>query len=380
MSFDITQEQQMIEETLERLLADHWDRQKSHDAQALGAMRDAIWAQLGELGLLGALLPESWGGIGGGPGESLVMARVCGRLGADLPLLSSIVLAGGALLDIEAATLPFDPEQVASGRLRLALGVLEPGRRYASDGLTLQADADGDRWLLRGVKQHVLDGASADWLVLAAALGDAPHAPTGLFLVARDHPGLRCTEYPAVGGARLAHVACDRVSLPADALVARGAAASAAIERALQRARFWAAAETLGACEAALNQTIDYLRIREQFGRRLASFQALQHRLADAYSELELLRSQVLGARIALDEDPDGERARRDLAAACAMSAEVGDLIGREAIQLHGAIGMTQELGIGRYLMRVDFLWRLLGDARYQRERLLQVLPELESL
>ncbi|MEZ5653514.1 MAG: acyl-CoA dehydrogenase [Burkholderiaceae bacterium] len=380
MRFESTQEQAMIAETLDRLLNELWDKSRAHEPGARHMMREAVWLRLGELGLLGAVLPERWGGIDGGPGECLAMARVVGRHAADLPVLSGVMMAAGALLELDGSALPFPPEAIGAGSVRLALGVLETERRFATDPRRLRAMADGDGWRLDGAKQHVLDGTDAHWWVVSAAIGDGPVAETGLFIVAADAAGATSTAYPAVGGARLAHLRMDSVRVSGAALLARGAPADDAIERAMRRARFWACGEVLGGCEAALAQTIDYLRIREQFGRTLASFQALQHRLADAHAELELLRSQVLGARLALEEDPAGARSACDLAAACAMAAEVGDLIGREAIQLHGAIGMTQELGVGRYLMRNDFLWRLLGDGQFQRERLLAALPAIEAL
>lgn len=368
----------MIGDSLDRLLTDHWDRHRMADPAPHAAMRSDLWSRLAALGLLGAVLPEGWGGIGGGPGEVLVVARTFGRHGADPALLSGLMLGAGALVDLDDVQWPFDPEAVGNGDLRLALGVFEAGRRYDIAPQALRARPDGESWRLDGAKQHVLDADLADWLVLCAALDDGS-SDDGLFIVPRSSAGLAVRPYPAVGGASLSRVECDELRVAGGALVARGAKARRQLERALARARFWAAAETLGTCEAALAQTVEYLGIREQFGRRLASFQALQHRLADAHAELELLRSLVLGLRLELEAQPDGARAARDLAAAGALAAEIGDLIGREAIQLHGAIGMTQELGVGRTLMRVDFLWRLLGDAREQRDRLFETLPALEA-
>ncbi len=373
MNFETTQEQAMIEDTLDRLLTDHWDMRKAHDPQERDRMRDAVWAQLAATGLLGALLPEQWEGIEGGPREWLAMARTVGRHGADLPLLSSLMLGAGMLLELPAGRRPVAPAAVAGGECRLAAGVLEAGRRYETTPTALRARESDGGWILDGAKHHVLDAGQAHVLLLLAAL-DGTEEPA-LFAVPAGAGGPECREYPAVGGAMLSHVECRELRLSGEALLARGDEARRCVELGMGRARFWACAETLGACEAALSQTIDYLRIREQFGRRLASFQALQHRLADAHAELELLRSLVFGVSDSLGDAPSGARAGRDLAAACALAGEVGDLIGREAIQLHGAIGMTRELGVGRYLMRIDFLWRLLGDGQFQRERLLASLP-----
>lgn len=211
--------------------------------------------------------------------------------------------------------------------------------------------------VVSGRKAHVLDGPLADAFLVPVRHDGA----TAVCLVPREAAGLVATGYEAVDGTPFCQLELDGVRLPAEALLLGGNRAQAALTDAVTLARFGAASEVLGICEAALAETLDYLRLREQFGRRLSSFQALQYRAADLHVEIEMLRSLVLGAANAISASGLGP-ARADVLAAAGYACATGDLVGRETIHLHGAIGMTEDLGIGRFLMRANTLAKVFGD------------------
>ncbi len=375
----------LIADALERLIAGHWQRQRLADPQAVRAMQEPLWAGLGQARLLAPWLPEALGGDGLGVGAMAPMAQAVGRHLVRLPLLGNLVMAGAAL-----SALGVDRVGLGNGQWQLALAVAEPGQSHGSalrQGALCasRATPDARHWRLRGTKAFVIDALAADALLVSVLIDGQESAGPALFLVDRALPGLQITSYPTLEGSELATVSMVDVPCTPQALIASGPMARWALDLAGLQGSMWAAAETLGACDAAFEQTLAYLRVREQFGRPLASFQALQHRAADLFAEIELLRSQCAAATVALAalRDEHGlpaTRARIETAAAAALAADVGRLVAREAIQLHGAIGMTEDLGIGRYLMRIDFLWQLLGRPAEQHEQIVgQLLESIEA-
>ena len=376
MRFAPTDDEVMVEDTLDRLLTEMIDAAPRRDGEPPAPEPGALRARLGQLGLWGGWLPECAGGGGGGARMLLILARGLGRRPVGSGYLGACVLPGALLARAAtgqgAGRAPAADlcARIAAGEATAAAAIFEPRRRWATDP-RLSARPDGDGVILTGEKVHVAEPAGAEaFLVSAAEAGGA-----SVFLVPADAPGLTVRTYPAFDGAEMASLSLDGVRLPASARLHGPGEGAKALEEALRIARFAMAAETLGACEAALAQTIDYQRERKQFGRPLASFQALQFRAADLHSEIELLRSVVLGAAETLAGPPTAH-ARADIAAAAAMAAETGDLVAREAIHLHGAIGMTRELGVGRHLMRINALTRWLGDADHLRETFLRIEEE----
>ncbi len=354
MRFAPNDDETMVEDTLERVLKEAVARAPRRENAAPMPDPEALRRKLGELGLLGAWLPEAVGGGDGGPRLLMALARALGRHPSRTGYIGSCVLGAGLLARGGQAARAL-AARVAAGETTVAVACLEPRRRWSSAPTLV---VEGGR--LTGVKAHVAEGPGAEALIVSA-----PEAGgTSLWLAPSDAQGLRIEGYEGFDGGSLASVRLEGVR--GERLVGPRDGA-AALEDALCLAAFAMSAEILGACEAAFAQTLDYLRTRRQFGRPLASNQALQFRAADLHAEIELLRSMVLGAAATLDRGLS-PRARADVAAAAALAAETGDLVGREAIHLHGAIGMTQELGIGRHLLRINALARWLGDALHHRE------------
>jgi hypothetical protein len=330
---------------------------------------EKTWARLAEMGVLGLPFAESDGGMGAGPVEVSIVAEEIGRVLAPEPFVEAVVLAGGL---VAAVGTPAQRAGVlgplAEGASVLAFAHAEPGSRWAATAAGVQATADGDRWRLTGVKEPVPHGARADLLVVSAQVSDGT---TGLFLVPGDAEGLTRTGYRTHDGGRAANLTFD--GTPAELLGDGDADRTAAVSEALSRARIAYASEAIGAMEAALGMTAEYLRTRKQFGVTLNKFQALTFRAADMYVSLELARSTVLWATLVADAGGDvvtaGHRARL-------QSSRAGRHIGKEAIQLHGGIGMTAEYQVGHYTSRLTAIDHQLGDGDWAMAQLAAVVDD----
>ncbi|CAM4527861.1 acyl-CoA dehydrogenase family protein [Nocardia ninae] len=354
MDFDLTDEQEMLRDTVRELLARNYDpetRLKVTDTE-LGWSRE-VWQQLAELGVLGLTFSEDDGGVGAGPVETMVVLEEVGRRLAPEPILDA-VLVPGALITLAGSTeqrqrvLP----EVASGSKLLAFAHAEPGVRWPSTELSTTAVPQGDSYALTGIKNPVTHGDCADELVVSAQL---PGGGTGLFLVAADAQGVSRKAYRTVDGQRGAQIEFDQAA--AELLGGDGDAAEA-IRAAQGQAQASLCAESIGAMEEALRLTTDYLKQRKQFGVTLSKFQALTHRAADMYVSLELARSMSLYATAAAADgaidDQVASRARLQVGRSARH-------IGQEAIQLHGGIGVTAEYPVSHYVARLTAIERTLG-------------------
>ncbi|QBS41076.1 acyl-CoA dehydrogenase family protein [Nocardia sp. CS682] len=354
MDFDLTDEQEMLRDTVRELLARNYDpetRLKVTDTE-LGWSRE-VWQQLAELGVLGLTFSEDDGGVGAGPVETMVVLEEVGRRLAPEPILDA-VLVPGALITLAGSTeqrqrvLP----EVASGSKLLAFAHAEPGVRWPSTELATTAVPQGDSYTLTGVKNPVTHGDCADELVVSAQL---PGGGTGLFLVAADAEGVTRKAYRTVDGQRGAQLEFDQAAAE---LLGGEVDAAEAIRAAQGQAQASLCAESIGAMEEALRLTTDYLKQRKQFGVTLSKFQALTHRAADMYVSLELARSMSLYATAAAADgaidDQVASRARLQVGRSARH-------IGQEAIQLHGGIGVTAEYPVSHYVARLTAIERTLG-------------------
>lgn len=354
MDFDLTDEQEMLRDTVRDLLARNYDpetRLKVTDTE-LGWSRE-VWQQLAELGVLGLTFTEEDGGVGAGPVETMVVLQEVGRRLAPEPILDAVLLPG-ALITLAGSTeqrqrvLP----EVAAGSKLLAFAHAEPGVRWPSTELATTAVPQGDSYAVTGIKNPVTHGDCADELVVSAQL---PGGGTGLFLVAADATGVTRKSYRTVDGQRGAQLEFDQATAE---LLAGEVDAAEAIQSALVQAQASLCAESIGAMEEALRLTTDYLKQRKQFGVTLSKFQALTHRAADMYVSLELARSMSLYATAAVaDEAIDQQVASR----ARLQVGRSARHIGQEAIQMHGGIGVTAEYPVSHYVARLTAVERTLG-------------------
>lgn len=360
MDFTYDDEQDALREAVRgmvgKVYSDYENRRRTVAADP--GFSEELWKQLGEMGILGLPFAESDGGSGAGPIEVGIVAQELGRVLAPEPFLASIVLAGGLVAAVGT------PEQraevlgpLSAGETVLALAHFEPGPGRAAQACEVTASQAGEGWTLSGTKEPVLHGARADHLVVSALL---PDGGTGLFLVAGDASGLTRTGYATPDGGRAARV--DLAQTPAVPLGTPGQDVASSIATVLDLARIVAGNEALGALETAVRTTTGYLTSRKQFGVTLNTFQALTFRAADMYVSLELTASLVHWATMVLAE---GDAADTAVAASRVglQLSRAGRHIGKEAIQLHGGIGMTAEYSIGAYTAHLQALEQLLGDA-----------------
>ncbi|MGY1671498.1 acyl-CoA dehydrogenase family protein [Geodermatophilus sp. SYSU D00710] len=333
---------------------------------------EKTWAQLAEMGVLGLPFAEEHGGMGAGPIEVGIVAEEMGRVLAPEPFVESVVLAGGLV-----AAVGTDAQRTAvlgplsEGSSVLAFAHAEPAARWSPAASAVTATRDGEGWALTGAKEPVPNGARADVLVVSAAVDGG----TALFLVQGDATGLTRTGYHTHDGGRAANVTFE--GTPAELLGEGTADRSADVERAQALARIAYANEAVGAMDTALRTTSEYLKTRKQFGVTLNRFQALTFRAADMYVSLELARSTALWASMVADAGGDvvtaGHRARL-------QTSRAGRHIGKEAIQLHGGIGVTAEYSVGHYTSRLTAIDHLLGDGDWAADRLAETVDSYPTV
>jgi alkylation response protein AidB-like acyl-CoA dehydrogenase len=376
MDFTLSDEQHALRDAVRGLLGKRYGSIEARRAatEADTGYDEKVWGELAQLGALALPFAEEIGGVGAGPVEVGVVAEEIGRVLAPEPYVEAVVLAGGL---VAAAGTPEQRSELigglVSGERLLAFAWLEPGRRWAADAVAVTATQGADGWRLNGIKEPVVQGARADTLIVSAAVDGG----TGLFVVAGDAEGVTRTGYRTHDGSRAAKIEfADAVATP---LGDGGADQSAAIDAALDRARIASAHEALGASEFALTTTVGYLKTRKQFGVTLNTFQALTHRASDLLVELELMRSTVSWASLALDDGGSGHELATIASQTWLTTGRASRVIGQEAIQLHGGIGMTAEYSVGHYTSRLTAIEHLAGDRAFHRARLAAHLADHEA-
>lgn len=370
VDFALTEERQMLQDTLRRYLADRYSTETLNGIlQEDEGYSRAVWSELAELGVIGALFGESEGGFGGAGFDLAVVFEEFGRAGVVEPFLDTAVLAGGLIADLGSDGQKAIVEEVIAGSAQLAFAHGEPDSRYELSRVSAKAEMRGDAFVLNGRKAVVGNGGNAQTLVVSARSGGdvADEAGISLFLVPADTPGLSRRAYPVMGGGTAAEIVLRDVEVPSNAALGAIGEAFPAIERRAAYAIAALCAEALGAMESAKDLTVDYLRTRKQFGRPLGKFQALQHRMADMLVEIEQARSAVINAAGHLDRD----RATRErqVSAAKNLIGRVGRLVAEETIQMHGGIGMTQEYGLAHLAKRMVMVDHRFGDTDHHLER-----------
>ncbi len=369
MDFSYSQEQRMLADSLRRFIDTEYGFEKRRAITRADSGVDAdTWARLAEMGILGLNISAEHGGFGADAATQLAVQHELGRGLMNEPVTPSAVVAttiiqahGGAAQQQE--WLP----ALAAGECIAAVAWQEPQGRYNPEAAQTRAERVGDRYVLNGAKTLVWHGAAADVLVLSAKLTGADGLT--LFLVpARGTPGLTLTSHPTMDGQRAASVKLAGVKLPASAVLGEPGAGLAALQTGLDWGVAALCAEAAGAMERLIELTAEYLRARKQFGVPLASFQALQHRMADMLVQKELALSMAYVAAQALDE-ADAAARRRMLSAAKVVAARAGRYIGEQAIQLHGGMGMTDEMSAGDYFKRLTMIDPLLGDTGHHLDR-----------
>ena len=372
MNFDLTEEQQLLADSLKRYLANEYSidaRAKIVDSPT--GSSEAVWAAFAEMGLLGVPFAEEHGGFGGTAVDVMLVMEALGEglvvepYWVNVGLAGRLVARGGSVAQ-QKRILP----ELIQGKHRLAFAHTERAARYDLRHVATRAKRSGSGFVLEGEKRAVLHGASADTLIVSARTsgGDTDSAGISLFLVDRAAPGVTVKEYRTIDELRAADVWLSGVSVGAEAQLGDEGRALPLIEDAADYATALLCAEAVGAIRFANEATLEYLKTRRQFGVPIGSFQALQHRMVDMVISYEQARSMACLACVKVDGAPPAER-RHAVSAAKIKVADACRHVSQEAVQLHGGMGMTEELKISHTFRRLTMIAQTFGDAEHHLER-----------
>ena len=369
----LTDDQRMLQDTVRPFMAEegaiktqlrHW-----RDTGCTDGFGSALWKQFAELGLTGIVIPESAGGAGLGQVEANLVLEEIGRNLTPSPFLTTAVAAARAMEGTAAER--WFPGIVA-GETIAALAIDE-GRHHDPSTIACRAERSGNGFALTGAKQFVVHGAAADLILVAARTAGAPGEREGitLFAVEKGASGMELENVALADSSRAARLTLERVEIDGDAVVGEIDGGWAPLSRALNAGRAGAAAELVGVAAGASEMTFDYLKQRKQFGRLIGEFQALQHRAAHLYGEIEIARAAALKAAQLLDSGD--ARAELMISVAKAKAGRTAALAVQEGVQMHGGIGMTDEHDIGLYMKREAVIGELFGSPRFHAGRVAEL-------
>jgi alkylation response protein AidB-like acyl-CoA dehydrogenase len=371
MDLTPSDEQRLLRESADRFVSETYtaDHRRRIANDPLGFSAD-IWKQFADLGWLALPIAEAHGGLGGGAIEIGILMEAFGRGLVSEPYVSTVVIGASLISECGAeaqkqALLP----KIADGSLYLAFAHSERRARYDLADVRTTARKTSDGWRLDGNKTAVLDGNAANQIIVSARVDDGSGKPGKLclFLVPQGTRGLALRDYQRLGGGRACNLELRDVHLPADALLGDGSDALPAIEAVVDRAMAALGAEAVGIMQTLLDQTLEYTKIRKQFGRPLSANQVIRHRLADMAMQCDEARSMALRAALMADAEPIA-RSR----AASGAKAKIGKcarFVAEQSVQLHGAMGVTEELDIGSYFKRLLAFDTLFGGSAHHYRR-----------
>ncbi|MDG2531981.1 acyl-CoA dehydrogenase family protein [Caulobacter endophyticus] len=371
MDFNFTEEQSMVRDTVASFLQDKYDfetRRKIVSSET-GWRADYWQAFAEELGILGASFSEELGGLGGGAIDNMIIMEEFGKALVIEPYLGTVVIGGGFMKHSGYAGAASVIEGIVAGTTTIAFAYAEPQGRYTWSDLKTTAKKDGSGWILNGHKAVVIGAPFASHLVVTARTGGSQREASGVsvFLIDKNLPGVVTRDYPTVDGGRASEVFFENVSIPADALIGAEGGGLPLVEKVIDEATAASLAEGVGVLRKLHEGTLDYAKQRKQFGRAIADFQVLQHRMVDMFIELEQSVSMTYMATIKLDES-DAERAKAVSAAKVRIGRAL-KFVGQNAIQIHGGMGMTDELAIGHYFKRGTIIEGLFGSVDHHLRR-----------
>lgn len=373
MDFSYSDEQQMLQDSVGKFIQGQYDfetRQKLI-ASELGFSAEN-WALFAELGWLTVPFKEEDGGFGGSAVDMMVLMEEFGKGMVVEPFLATAVLSGGLIAELG------DAEQkesllsaIMEGSLQVATAYAEPASRFNLAAVTTQATRSGDDYVISGDKVVVLNGASADKLLIVARTAGEQFDKDGIsvFVVDSSAQGISRRAYTTVDGHRAAEIRLRDVKVPASSLLGQEGQALSALESAIDRATLAVSAEAVGVMDTMLQKTVEYSKTRKQFGVAIGTFQALQHRMAEMFIECQLARSIVIMAAMKLDSTTDRNETAKAVAAAKSRVGRAMRKVGQDAVQIHGGIGVTDELDVGHYFKRVTGIENLFGSTDYHTQR-----------
>jgi len=372
MDFSFSEEQTLLRDSVERFIQnDYPSEPRQKIVRTERGFDPAVWSKFAELGWLGVPFPEADGGFGGSAVDTMIVMEQLGKGLVVEPYLATVILAGGALKIAGTA------EQKAGllagiidGSKQAAFAFVEPQGRFNLADLTTVAERDGDGWRLNGYKAVVLNGPAADFLVISARTAGDQRDPEGIsvFVVPADAEGISRRDYPTVDAFRASEITLENVRVGADALLGVEGKGLSIVEQVVDEGILAVGAEAVGAMEVLYKSTVEYCKTREQFGQPIGKFQVLQHRMVDMFMEHEQSKSLMYMAAMRMDEGY-GAEARKAASALKVQVGKSGRFVGQNAVQLHGGMGMTDELSIGHYFKRLTMIDTLFGNVDFHLKR-----------
>ena len=371
MDFSFTEEQTLLRNSVEKYLADNYKYEDWRKFTRSETGRDPKhWAQFAELGLLAAPLPEAHGGLGGDAISSMIIMQEFGRALVIEPYVPTVVIGGGLLA---AAGSDAQKEEwlakIAGGETMMAFAFAEPQGRYNLADLTTTAKKQGSGFVLNGHKAVVIAAPWADQLIVTARTSGGRRDEKGVsvFLVDKKSKGVSVRDFPTMDGTRASEVTFENVEMPAERLIGELDNGLPLIERAVDEAIAATCAEATGAMKVLVDATVEYSKTRKQFGVPIGKFQVLQHRMVDMFVNSEQSTSITLMVTLSLDK-PETER-KKAASAAKVQIGNSGRFVGQGAVQVHGGMGMTDELNVGHYFKRLTMIDTLYGNVDHHLKR-----------
>ena len=372
MDFSFTDEQALLQDSVQRFIQNSYafdSRQKLIKTED-GFSREN-WASFAELGWLALPFSEESGGFGGTAVETMILMEEFGKGLVVEPYLTTVLMSGSI---IEAGGSSAQKEgvlaEIMAGTKLAALAYVEPQARFNLADVTTTATAEGDGYVINGFKGVVMGGPSADVLIVPARTAGEQRDEAGitLFLVDANSNGISKRDYPTIDGGRASEITLENVTVDASAVIGEVGGGFALLEIGINNGILGVGAEAVGAMEVLYKTTVEYCKTREQFGQPIGKFQVLQHRMVDMFMEHEQAKSLLYMAAIRMSEN-DAEEARKAISALKVQIGKGGRFVGQQAIQLHGGMGMTDELNVGHYFKRLTAIETLFGNVDYHLKK-----------
>jgi len=373
VDFSYSDEQRMLQESVQKFIQKKYDFDtRTAIVQSERGYSEEYWKLFAELGWLTIPFKEVDGGFGGSAIDLMVMMEEFGAGMVVDPFIATTVIAGGLIAELGSEAQKEDLlGKIMQGDLQLACAFSEANSRFNLSCVSVEAKKEGENYVLNGEKIAVLNGSNADKILLVARTSGSMLDSDGIsiFIVDPDSDGIKKNIFTNVDGQKASNITFESVTVSADQLLGVEGGALAALKRVIDIATLAISAEAVGAMNSLLNKTVEYTKIRKQFGTTLSTFQALQHRMADMFIECQLAKSIVIMAALALDGDgSDAEKAK----AVSAAKSRVGKairLVGQESIQIHGGIAMTDELDVGHLFKRITVVESSFGNSDFHTMR-----------
>lgn len=371
MDFTFNEEQSLIQDQVDQFVQKEydWETRQSLSNSELGFGEDN-WKKFAELGWLGISVSEDSGGFGGSAIESMLIMEAFGKGLVVEPFLETIIMAGG-LIDDHGSNQQKSSflEPAIAGEMHLALAYAEPQSRFNLSDVVTEAKADGDNFIINGYKSVVMNGPSADQIIVSARTSNSQLDENGisLFIIDANASGLNKTNYKTVDGRRASDLTFENVSVSKENLIGHQDKGFDILDSAIDKAILAISAEAIGAMEVLYKTTVEYTKTREQFGTAIGKFQVLQHRMVDMFMEYEQCKSLLYMATMKHEEK--AEDAKKAISGLKYQVGKAGKFIGQQAVQLHGGMGVTDELNVGHYFKRLTTVGTIFGNTDYHLKK-----------